>query len=1035
MNKYLLSLMMLLPLTTFVYAQDNDEDKSDSEETAEVEEIVTTGIKSSLIDAIEIKRNKVGVTEIITAEDVGKFPDGNIAEALARVSGIAIDRSNIEGKEVSVRGMGAEYNMVTLNGRTMPVAPTDYAGGRAFDFGAISSHGISRLEVYKTQNPALPSGGLGATINMVSARPLEAENGGALSALLMEDTTSVAGDKDLTPEIEFVHNYKSEFNGMEWGVSVSGSYHERQNREESTNEITWLPSTSDAPVYGPNLTDYFSDGSVNYRPTAFGIRYKDNDRIRKNLAATLQFGFDNVVATIDAVYSGVDFSTDGFESGAPLNIPYSTPYGAGIGLDNVVIDKNGVVTQLEIVGSGTNLTQAVTFGKEDTSNQSLGFNLTWDVNDQLTLSFDVHNSYAQFKGGNSNLQFANGSWSGWGGDVPASDLGNAYEQWAELTNLTYTGNDNIPVLIPTTSIGFQSFARTVRDLEGRDMSSTTGQLNNNDRNSKILQYQFKGSWENLNGVLTDSLVSVDFGFSTMKQKFTRVLRSNVLTAPIGYDYSPGSLIYGPAYWDDSVFTKTDASYLLSDTADSAAIPYYMHISYDDAVAGYNAGYWTSLNGFDCDEGVPNCFGDPQDGARVTETMDSLFIQANFEGDLNGMPWKLVTSVRYEDLGLSTPQDYELPDSLFIGHYGWGNGPYLQYGTRTAQEGSYASSSDIVLPSLAFSIAPTEKTVVRFSTGTTIARTNLEKLSPNLVFPEFLSINNPYHVLSSGNPDLKPLKSQNLDVAFEYYYAEGSYAAINLFQKDLEDFVTTTFSRVTFPGLLDPRYSLDGNATPLVFDPNRPFPSEDWWVDYRAYHQANIPGSTCDGYQSPGAPHYWHFINDMECVTADPSLNPLAQWDIARPENLNSGTIKGAEIAIQHFFTGTNFGAIFNYTFIGGDTEADPDAVRDETFELAGFGDSGNLTVFYEDDKFSARLSNNFRAETYSGFDQYNPIWIEARHQLDASASYIINDKFTVFVEGLNLTDSEVRLYSRYENMLFLAQNHGPVYKAGFRMKF
>jgi TonB-dependent receptor len=1031
-NKYLLSLMMLLPLTTFVYAQDNDEDKSDTEETAEVEEIVTTGIKSSLIDAIEIKRNKVGVTEIITAEDVGKFPDGNIAEALARVSGIAIDRSNIEGKEVSVRGMGAQYNMVTLNGRTMPVAPTEYAGGRAFDFGAISSHGIARLEVYKTQNPALPSGGLGATINMVSARPLEAENGGAISALLMEDTTSVVGDKDLTPEIEFIHNYKSEFNGMEWGVSVSGSYHERQNREEGTNEITWLPSTLDAPVYGPNLTDYFSDGSVNYRPTAFNIRYKDNDRIRKNLAATLQFGFDNVVATIDAVYSGVDFSTDGFMAGAPLNIPYSTPYGAGIGLDNVVIDKNGVVTQLEIVGSGTNLTQAVTFGQEDTSNQSLGFNLTWDVNDQLTLSFDVHNSYAQFKGGNNELQFANASWSGWGDGQP-SDNGNPYEQWAELTNLTFTGNDNIPVMIPTTSVGFQSFARTVRDLEGRDMSSTTGQLNNNDRNSKILQYQFKGSWQNLNGMLTDSLVSVDFGISSMKQKFTRVLRSNVLTAPIGYDYSPGSLIWGPNFWDDNAFTKTDASYLLSDSADAAAIPYYMHISYEDAVAGYNNGYWTSSNGFDCDEGVPNCFGPAENGARVTETMDSLFVQANFEGDLNGMPWKLVTSLRHEAIGLSTPQEYTVPTGTFIGTYAWTDGPYFIKGPdfRTVS-GSYKSDSDIVLPSIAFSIAPTENTVVRFSAGTTIARAGLEKLTPNIVFPEFLSINNPYHVLTSGNPDLKPLKSQNLDLAFEYYYAEGSYAAINLFQKDLEDFVTNTFSRVTFDGLYDVRYGLDGQ--PLDFgNPARAFPSMDWWVDARANHQNNVPGSTCTGAQRSWDD--WFFYQDQECVTADPSINPLAQWDLARPENLNSGTIKGAEIAIQHFFTGTNFGAIFNYTFIGGDTEAGPDAVRDETFELAGFGDSGNLTVFYEDDKFSARLSNNFRAETYSGFDQYNPIWIEARHQLDASASYIINDKFTVFVEGLNLTDSEVRLYSRYENMLFLAQNHGPVYKAGFRMKF
>ena len=84
-------------------------------ENQEMEEVVTTGIKSSLMDALEIKRNKIGVTEIITAEDVGKFPDGNIAEALARVSGIAIDRSNIEGSQVTVRGMGAQYNLSLIH--------------------------------------------------------------------------------------------------------------------------------------------------------------------------------------------------------------------------------------------------------------------------------------------------------------------------------------------------------------------------------------------------------------------------------------------------------------------------------------------------------------------------------------------------------------------------------------------------------------------------------------------------------------------------------------------------------------------------------------------------------------------------------------------------------------------------------------------------------------------------------------------------------------------------------------------------------
>ena len=84
--------MVLLPLSTFVFAQDDVD-----EEEVEVEEVVTTGIKSSLNDAIDIKRRNVGVVDAITAEDIGKFPDGNLAESLSRIVGVAIDRSNVEG--------------------------------------------------------------------------------------------------------------------------------------------------------------------------------------------------------------------------------------------------------------------------------------------------------------------------------------------------------------------------------------------------------------------------------------------------------------------------------------------------------------------------------------------------------------------------------------------------------------------------------------------------------------------------------------------------------------------------------------------------------------------------------------------------------------------------------------------------------------------------------------------------------------------------------------------------------------------------
>ena len=88
--------------------------ESTEEEASAVDEVVVTGIKKSLQDSIDIKRSYVGVMDAITAEDFGKFPDGNLAESLARVAGVGIDRSNVEGERVAVRGFGPEFNLVTL---------------------------------------------------------------------------------------------------------------------------------------------------------------------------------------------------------------------------------------------------------------------------------------------------------------------------------------------------------------------------------------------------------------------------------------------------------------------------------------------------------------------------------------------------------------------------------------------------------------------------------------------------------------------------------------------------------------------------------------------------------------------------------------------------------------------------------------------------------------------------------------------------------------------------------------------------------
>ena len=97
------------------FAQDATAEEADNE-------IVVTGIRASLERAIDIKRNASGVVDAISAEDIGKFPDTNLAESLQRIPGVSIDRVNGEGSQVTVRGFGAAFNLVTLNGRQMPTS-------------------------------------------------------------------------------------------------------------------------------------------------------------------------------------------------------------------------------------------------------------------------------------------------------------------------------------------------------------------------------------------------------------------------------------------------------------------------------------------------------------------------------------------------------------------------------------------------------------------------------------------------------------------------------------------------------------------------------------------------------------------------------------------------------------------------------------------------------------------------------------------------------------------------------------------------
>ena len=141
------------------------------------DEIIVTGIRASLQDSMNIKRDGQGVVDAISAEDIGKFPDTNLAESLQRITGVSIDRASGEGSTVTVRGFGPEFNLVVVNGRQMPTSTLgdgfSAPSSRSFDFGNLAAEGVAGVEVYKSGRASLPTGGIGSVINIKLPRPLD----------------------------------------------------------------------------------------------------------------------------------------------------------------------------------------------------------------------------------------------------------------------------------------------------------------------------------------------------------------------------------------------------------------------------------------------------------------------------------------------------------------------------------------------------------------------------------------------------------------------------------------------------------------------------------------------------------------------------------------------------------------------------------------------------------------------------------------------------------------------------------------------
>src|SRR5688572_23090883 len=211
-----------------------------SAEPAPDEEIVVTGIRASLRQSVDIKRDSYGVVDAISAEDIGKFPDTNLAESLQRITGVSIDRSNGEGQFVTVRGFGPEFNLVTLNGRQMPTSSlgdgASAPSSRSFDFANLAAEGVAGVEVYKTGRASIASGGIGSSINIRTPRPLDLPGmSGSISAKAVLDSSRNEGT-EITPEVSGI--FSTTFGDDRFGILVTGSWQKRKASVNTAN-VGW----------------------------------------------------------------------------------------------------------------------------------------------------------------------------------------------------------------------------------------------------------------------------------------------------------------------------------------------------------------------------------------------------------------------------------------------------------------------------------------------------------------------------------------------------------------------------------------------------------------------------------------------------------------------------------------------------------------------------------------------------------------------------------------------------------------------------
>ena len=359
-------------------------------------EIVITGLRASIQASLDRKKRSDIVSEVVTAQDIGKFPDKNVADSLGRLTGVNVVTGSAnaggfaENQNISIRGTDPALNLTLLDGHG--IATGDWfvldqtAGGRSFDFSLLPSEIVGRLEVYKASEADLPEGGVGGTVNVITRRPFDL-HAGSVSLTAQGNYNDLSGKWG--SQISGLASWKN--SSGTFGILGTAFYQERFLRRDGQEFLGYTA-----------YPDFYGTGQTVSAPNLIGWAYFRQKRIRKGGTVSLQFKPSSAFELdVNGLYSRLDANNVNSNSMAWISNVINN--GATLGAYTVT---NGYLTAASFGSTTANdsptngRVQDDIFRQAYSSTWDVNADATWNISPRATLSGQV--GYTEGKGATSD---------------------------------------------------------------------------------------------------------------------------------------------------------------------------------------------------------------------------------------------------------------------------------------------------------------------------------------------------------------------------------------------------------------------------------------------------------------------------------------------------------------------------------------------------------------------------------------------------------------------------------------------------------